>query len=83
MCVTVLQGSSHHALVSGLGVGLLVGHVPLHPAVGDHVGGDGRVVDGQRALPADHQRRLVQGRDLHAHWGAAADCETGKKRNRK
>ena len=62
----------HHALVAGLGKGLLVGHVAPHPAVGDHVAADGRVVNGQRALPAYHQRRPVQRLDLHVHRGTAA-----------
>lgn len=67
--------SAHHPLVPRFGEGLFVRDVPLHPAVGHHVAGDGGVVDCQRAFPAHHQGRLVQRLDLHAHRGAAAHWE--------
>lgn len=77
--VSAADSHTHHALVSRLGEGLLIGNITFHPAVGDHVTGDGRVVDSQRAFPAHHQRRLVQGLDFHAHWGTAAHWNTRKK----
>lgn len=55
----VVRGTAHHTLVSGLGEGLFIGDVPLHPAVGDHVAGDGGVIDCQRAFPAHDQCCLV------------------------
>lgn len=64
---------TRHALVPSLGEGLFISvDVAFLPAVGHHVTGDGRVVDGQRAFPAHHQRCPVQRLDLHAHWGTAA-----------
>lgn len=68
----VVSDHSYHALVSCLYKSLFIGYVPFHPAVGDHVTGNGGVVDCQGAFPADHQGRLIQRLDLHAHWSTAA-----------
>lgn len=41
-----LTDITHHALVPSLSKGLFISDIALHPAIGDHVTGDGRVVDG-------------------------------------
>lgn len=71
--------NTHHSLVPRFGKGLFICNVPLHPAIGHHVAGDGGVVDCQRAFPAHHQGRLVQWLDLHAHWGTATCWKATKK----
>lgn len=63
---------THRSLVADLAERLFVSDVAFGPAVGDHVAGDGRVVDGQRPLPAHDQGCLVERLDLHTHRGAAA-----------
>lgn len=72
LLLVAAQGIPHHALVPGLCEGIFIGDIALHPAVGDHVAGDGWVIHCERAFPAHHQRRLVERLDLHAHWGTAA-----------
>lgn len=67
-----VDSNTRHALIPSLGEGPFISDIPFHPAVGDHVAGDGWVVDGQGAFPGHHQCRLVQWLDLHAHRGTAA-----------
>lgn len=43
---------THRSLVPNLAERLFISNVAFGPAVGDHVAGDGRVVDGQRSFPA-------------------------------
>lgn len=73
---------THCSLVPSFGKCLFISNITFLPAVGDHVTGNGWMVDNQGAVPAHHQCCLVQWLDLHAHWGTTAHWKTREEKGR-